>query len=146
MKKTSMTTHLSDLRLYRDAYDLANEIERMARTWPSNEESTVANQIVRSSRSVCANIALAWRMRRHKAHFIGKLSDADAEVVQTQCWLDFALAHELLHPDVHADLDARYDALAGGLVRRMHEAELRSAPKRRTAVRAAHHALSEVNQ
>ena len=48
-------------------------------------------RIRRSSRSVCANIAEAWRKRRYPAHFVSKLTDSDSEAAETQVWLDFAL-------------------------------------------------------
>ena len=34
-----------------------------------------------------------WGKRRYGAHFISKLSDADAELHETEHWLRFALAH-----------------------------------------------------
>lgn len=46
----------------------------------------------RSSRSVTANIAEAWRKRRYKAAFIAKLSDAEGEAAETQVWIEFALS------------------------------------------------------
>ena len=40
----------------------------------------------RSSRSVGAQIAEAWGKRRYEKHFVSKLTDADAEVQETQHW------------------------------------------------------------
>ena len=44
------------------------------------------------SRSVCANLAEAWRKRRYKAAFVSKLSDAEGEAAETQVWLQFAVS------------------------------------------------------
>jgi four helix bundle protein len=38
----------------------------------------LTDQVRRSSRSVCANMAEAWRKRRYQAAFIAKLSDCEA--------------------------------------------------------------------
>jgi four helix bundle protein len=37
------------------------------------------DQVRRSSRSVCANLAEGWRKRRYEAAFVSKLSDAESE-------------------------------------------------------------------
>lgn len=60
---------------------------------PKEEVYSLTDQIRRSSRSVCANIAEAYRKREYQKHFISKLSDADSENSETQVWLDFALAY-----------------------------------------------------
>src|SRR5215471_9094188 len=80
-----------ELRVYRLAYDSAMEIFRLSRTWPSEEKFALTSQIRRSSRSVCANIAEAWRKRRYEAAFVSKLSDSDTEAAETEVHLAFAL-------------------------------------------------------
>ena len=47
-------------------------------------------QILRSSRSVCANLAEAWQKRRYKGAFIANLNEVKAEAAETQTWLEFA--------------------------------------------------------
>ena len=49
---------------------------------------SLTDQIRRSSRSIGANLAEAWQKRRYEANFISKLSDADAELSETQHWID----------------------------------------------------------
>ncbi|HEY5910685.1 MAG TPA: four helix bundle protein [Verrucomicrobiae bacterium] len=46
-----------ELRVYRLAYDSAMEIFQLSRKWPSEEKFALIDQIRRSSRSVCTNIA-----------------------------------------------------------------------------------------
>ena len=60
---------------------------------------SLTDQIRRWSRSVCANLAEAWRKRRYKAAFIAKLSDAEAEAAETQVWLQFAVSCGYFHAD-----------------------------------------------
>jgi len=50
----------------------------------------LTDQIRRSSRSIGAHIAEAWAKRRYERHFVSKLTDADAEQMETQHWIDVA--------------------------------------------------------
>ena len=47
----------------------------------------MTDQMRRAARSIGAQIAEAWAKRRYEKHFISKLSDADAEQMETQHWL-----------------------------------------------------------
>lgn len=64
-----------------------------SKVWPKEEKYALIDQVRRSSRSVGAHIAEAWSKRRYEAHFVSKLSDADAELHETEHWLRLALAH-----------------------------------------------------
>jgi four helix bundle protein len=78
--------------------------------------SLLTDQIRRSSRSVCANIAGAWRKRRYEAAFISKLNDAESEACETQVWLQFAESCNNLPPEVARELCQTYDGILGQLV------------------------------
>lgn len=75
---------------FKKAYKLAMEIFEVSRDFPKEERYSLTDQIRRSSRSVCTNIAEAYRKRRYQAHFISKMSDADMENSETGVWLNFA--------------------------------------------------------
>jgi four helix bundle protein len=79
-----------DLDVYRKAMDAAMQIFEHSRKFPKEETYSPTDQIRKSSRSVCANIAEAWRKRRYPAAFISKLSDSEGEAAETQVWLEFA--------------------------------------------------------
>jgi len=79
------------------------------------------DQIRRSSRSVCSNIAEAWRKRRYPASFVSKLSDADTEAAETQVWLDFALRCKYIHEKTHAELYSQYNHICAMLVKMMND-------------------------
>ena len=68
-----------DLRVYQLAFESAMEIFELSRAFPTEEKYALTDQMRRSSRSVCANIAEAWRKRRYEAAFVSKLSDADGD-------------------------------------------------------------------
>ena len=80
-----------DLTVYKKAFKLAMEIFEISKTFPKEEIYSLTDQIRRSSRSVCANIAEAYRKRRYPKHFISKTSDSDSENSETQVWLEFSL-------------------------------------------------------
>ncbi len=80
------------LRVYEIGFELAMEIFEISRRFPKEETYSLTDQIRRSSRSVCVNVAEAYRKRRYEKHFISKLTDSDAENAETQSWLEFAYA------------------------------------------------------
>ncbi|MCY7376966.1 MAG: four helix bundle protein [Pyrinomonadaceae bacterium] len=98
-----------ELRVYQSAFDSAMEIFEMTKNYPAEEKYSMVDQMRRSSRSVCANIAEAWRKRRYPAHFVSKLSDSEAEAEETRVWLEFSLRCKYISPEKFADLDSRYD-------------------------------------
>ena len=121
MKTGGSIQHFRDLRVYQQGRDVAMRVFQRSRDWPAEERYSLTSQIRRSSRSVCANIAEVWRKRRYEAHFISKLSDADAEAAERQSWLDFALLSRYISQQEFDELDRIYETISGGLVRMMVE-------------------------
>jgi four helix bundle protein len=62
----------TDLEVYQFAFDLSMEIFQITKSFPKEETYSPIDQIRRSSRSVCANLAEAWRKRRYEAAFVSK--------------------------------------------------------------------------
>ena len=88
----------------------------MSKAFPKEETYSLTDQIRRSSRSVCANIAEAWRKRRYPLAFVSKLSDSEAEAAETQTWLQFAVKCGYLSALEAKALYKDYDAIIGMLV------------------------------
>lgn len=86
------------------AFELAMQIFEISKAFPKEEQYALTDQIPRSSRSVCANIAEGYRKRLYAKHFIAKLSDADMENTETQVWLDFAVACNYLTQEIKETL------------------------------------------
>src|SRR6266568_3540230 len=80
-----------DLEVYQKAAGAAMTLFEMSKLFPKAETYSLTDQVRRSSRSVCANLAEAWRKRRYEAAFIAKISDAETEAAETQVWLEFAV-------------------------------------------------------
>ena len=104
-----MASDFRELRVYAAAFEAAVEIHQVSEGFPSRERYSLTDQARRASRSVCANVAEAWRRRGYRNHFVAKLADAQAEAAETAVWLDFALRFEYLDPVIHAQLADRYD-------------------------------------
>lgn len=83
------------------AKQVANEIFIISKQFPPEEKFSLTDQLRRSSRSVCACIAEAYRKRKYPAHFVSKLTDSDMENAETEVWLDFALECNYLSAEKH---------------------------------------------
>ncbi len=112
-----------DLRVYQLAYKLAMEIFHESREFPREERYSLTDQVRRSSRSVAANIAEAFRKRRYLNMFVSKLADADAEATETQVWLDFAHDCGYLSQKRHDELVNGYEEVGKMLGKMMTEPE-----------------------
>ena len=111
-----------NLRVYQAAFEAAMRIFEVTKTFPVEERFSLTDQIRRSSRSVCSNIAEAWRKRRYEAVFVSKLSDADGEAAETEVHLAFASRCGYLKPETHAQLKDTYDHICRQLRTMMDDA------------------------
>lgn len=93
--------HYKELIAYKKAYELAMKIFLTTKQFPREEKFSLIDQIRRSSRSVCANLAEAYRRRRSREYFISKLNDAETENTETQVWLEFSLDCDYITSDIH---------------------------------------------
>jgi four helix bundle protein len=99
------------------------KIFEITQTFPPEEKYSMVDQIRRSSRSVCANLAEAWRKRRYKAAFVAKLSDAESEACETQVWIEFALRCGYIDQKSSDSLDDAYEQIIGQLVKMIQDAD-----------------------
>ena len=98
------------------AFRAAMRVFELSKSFPSEERFSLTDQIRRASRSVCTNIAEAWRKRRYEAAFVSKLNDAEAEAAETQTWLRFAVECGYLSAEVGEELHQTDDHIIGKLV------------------------------
>jgi len=144
--KKKVITHHWELEVYQLAFDAATRIYELTKSFPKEEKYSLTSQIRDSSRSVCANIAEAWRKRRYKAAFVSKLNDSEAEAAsrkqrcrgekeqrkqsppppapllrslllpETQTWLAFAVKCGYISPEVEREKNKIYNRILGKLV------------------------------
>lgn len=105
-----------DLDVYRRAFDAATTIFKLSKAFPKEEQYSLTDQIRRSSRSVCANLAEAWRRRRYEQAFINRLSIAEGEAAETQVWLEFSVGCGYLKSEQASELRGIYAGILGTLV------------------------------
>ena len=101
-----------DLKVYQVSYNLALAIQEITETFPKEEKDALTDQIRRSSRSVPANIAEAWKKRRYEKMFISKIIDAAGETGETAVWIDFAKDFGYLDDSQHDELKRKYDEVS----------------------------------
>jgi len=105
-----------ELKVWKQAMNLAMEIFEITKGFPTEEKYSLTDQIRRSSRSVPANIAEAWRKRRYPAAFVSKLNDAEGESAETQTHLEIAKRCGYIDLESASRLDALYEETMAMLV------------------------------
>ncbi|QMS86782.1 four helix bundle protein [Nostoc edaphicum CCNP1411] len=125
MNKEAIKDH-KDLGIYKIAFEAAMKIFELSKKFPVEERYSLTDQIRRSdarrlataslSRSVCANLAEAWRKRRYEAAFVAKLNDCEAEAAETQTWIEFAVKCNYMNVEVGREVYANYNQVLSGLV------------------------------
>ncbi len=105
-----------DMETYQLAFKSAMGIFELTQKFPKEEKDSLTDQICRSSRSVSANLAEAFRKRKYPKHFISKLSDCEGEAAETQVWLAFALECKYIDEKNHLKRMGIYNQILGKLV------------------------------
>lgn len=114
--KKMIRTH-NELQVYQIAFSTALKIHHLTIHFPIDERYSLTDQIRRSSRSVAANLAEAYRKRRYPKAFVSKLSDAEGEAAETQVWLQFACSFGYLSENDEQELSSLYDQIIGKIER-----------------------------
>ncbi len=94
-----------ELLAFQKSFQLAMDIFQLSKSFPKEEKYSLTDQIRRSSRSISANIAEAYRKRGYPNHFVSKLTDSDAENSETNVWLEFSLKCEYITIETYNDLN-----------------------------------------
>jgi four helix bundle protein len=121
--------HFRDLEVYQLAMGAAMTLFELSKGFPLEERYSLTDQIRRSSRSVCANIAEAWRKRRYPNAFVSKLSDAEAEAAETQVWIEFSVKSGYLPSEQADEIDRQYENIQGKVVNMLNHSEQWRIPK-----------------
>lgn len=101
--------------------DAAMNIYAITKSFPAEERYSQVDQMRRSSRSVAANLAEAWRKRRYEAAFKSKLNDAEAEASETQTWIEMAHRCSYIDKQTAENLDRKYEHILTRLVHMSHD-------------------------
>jgi four helix bundle protein len=121
--KTPLVRRHTDLEVYQRGFAAAMRVFELSRAFPIEERYSSTDQARRASRSVCSNLAEAWRKRRYEAAFAAKLGDSEAEAAETQTWIQFAVKCGYLDRTIGRELFQEYDAILGMLVQMITHAD-----------------------
>ena len=95
-----------DLLVYQKAGEVSRVAFRLSKAFPKEEMYSLTDQFRRAARSIGAQVAEAWGKRRYEKHFVSKLTDADAEQMETRHWVAEALDCGYLSPTDAAQLNS----------------------------------------
>jgi len=115
--------HYRELQVYQNAKDWTVKIFEPTKLFPAGQWHWLTDQIWRSSSSVCANLAEAWRNRRYEAAFVSKLSDAETGAAETQVHAEVAWRCGYLSEAKFKEIDAAYDRILGQIVKMADQPE-----------------------
>jgi len=116
-------TKHEDLIVYQIAYKAAMEIFQLSLLFPKEERYSLTDQIRRSSRSVCANIAEAFYRRIYPKSFSAHIADSVAEAAETRVWLDFSYDCSYLNAEAKDKLKDDYSRVIGKLIIMFNQAD-----------------------
>lgn len=128
--KNNITKH-QDLEVYRKAFEASMQIFELSKEFPKEEIYSLTDQMRRSSRSVCANLAEAWCKRRYVAAFISKINDSEGEAAETQTWIEFSVRCGYLKTETGRELFKIYDKILSMLVAMVNNADSWTSPIRK---------------
>lgn len=112
-----------ELNVYRKAFDMSEKIFELSKTFPKEEKLPLTSQIRRSSRSVCSNIAEAYRCRIYPKTLASKLNISEGEAAETQHWLDTALKCKYIDEATYKIYRHSYEEIIGMLVNMRRSAD-----------------------
>jgi four helix bundle protein len=111
VERTKDLRHFRDLEVYARAFQASMRVFEFTKKFPPEERFSLVDQIRKASRSVCSNLAEAWRKRRYIAVFKNKITDSMQEASETQCWLEFSLACRYMEQSAFDELDREYEEI-----------------------------------
>lgn len=88
----------------------------LTRSFPKDEKYSLTDQIRRSSRSICVNIAESWAKRLYIKAFVNKLTDALGEEFETEVWLNMTFDLKYIPENVYNQLAADYSEVRKMLI------------------------------
>jgi four helix bundle protein len=113
---SSHINRVEELLVYQKGIAAAMQLFELTRAFPKEELFSLTDQARKSSRSVCACLAEAWGKRKYKAAFVAKLTDSEAEALETQTWIRFSALCRYTETETAANLFSQYDEIISMLI------------------------------
>lgn len=115
-----MIKSFKDLEVYKLSYEVAMNIFKDSRKFPKEELYSLTSQVVRSSRSISANIVEGWSKRHYENKFKVHLVDALGSTGETQNWISFAKDCGYLQQEVFLKYEDQLDHI-GKMLTKLHQ-------------------------
>jgi four helix bundle protein len=112
-----------ELEVFQQAYRVSLEIHTLTKSFPKEEQYCLTNQVRRSSRSICANLAEAFRKRYFQKSFVSKINECEGEAAETQVWIKYAADFEYIESQKSLEIRALYDVILKQLVIMRNQAD-----------------------
>jgi len=115
-----MIKTLQDLEVFNLSYTFAMDVFTISRNFPKEERYSLTDQIVRSSRSIAANISEGWGKRTYGNDFKRHLIYAVGSLEETKTWLLLAKDCCYIDPTVYDCFYKKCDEL-GARIYKLYE-------------------------
>ena len=114
--RTSHINRVEELLVYQKGIAAAMQLFELTRAFPKEELYSLTDQARKSSRAICACLAEAWGKRKYRAAFIAKITDSEAEALETQTWIRFSALCRYMQKETAATLFSDYDEIISMLI------------------------------
>lgn len=115
-----MIKSYKDLDVYNISYEMAMSIFRDSRKFPKEELYSLTSQVVRSSRSISANIVEGWSKRNYENKLKVHLIDALGSAGETQNWIRFAKDCDYIKEEEYLKYEDQLDHI-GKMLTKLHQ-------------------------
>ena len=110
-----MIKSFNDLEVYQLSYQLAIEVFKLSKQFPSEEKYSLTSQIIRSTRSISANIAEGYGKRVYVSEFKKHLVYSIGSLEESKVWLSFAKDCEYISQEQQHSLLVKSDEIGAKL-------------------------------
>ncbi|MEJ7779955.1 MAG: four helix bundle protein [Daejeonella sp.] len=110
-----MIKSFSDLEVYQLSYQLAMDIFFITKSFPSSEKYSLTSQIIRSTRSISANIAEGFARRVYHAEFKKFLIYSAGSLEESKAWLTFAKDCNYINEEQFKNFNSKADEIGAKL-------------------------------
>ncbi len=107
-----------DLEVFKVAYRASLEVHKKSLTFPKIEQYALADQLRRSSKSICANIGEGFIKQKYsRTEFARFVAIAEASACESQIWLRYAFDLSYITEEEFAGWSTDFQVIASMLAK-----------------------------
>lgn len=104
-----------DLDVYQLSYRLALDVFSITKSFPNSEKYSLTSQIIRSTRSISANLAEGFARRIYPAEFKKFLIYSAGSLEESKVWINFAKDCNYINEGQFEDFYSKADEIGAKL-------------------------------